>query len=268
MAILIETRGPRFGKCNICGSYGKLTEDHTPPKSCVNIGQVELHHIVEHLNIERSRTKGRLSQNGVKYRTLCGRCNTAMLGAKYDPTLIEFVNSIGSYLRSSLHLPPVTLVKTKPQRLMRAILGHLSAQGVDRYEKGPITEPLKEYFLDETKPLPSLIRVYFWPYPFKSHVMARDCGYLDTRLQEHVSIWFLKFFPVAFLVTFDEPPVYQFSLGCLSQWGQGQIDHEVEVSVNIQNMPPQYWPEAPTPDSVVIYGQDAIVSFDWKKLVS
>ncbi len=29
----LNTRGPQYGKCNICGEEGKLTDDHTPPKA-------------------------------------------------------------------------------------------------------------------------------------------------------------------------------------------------------------------------------------------
>jgi hypothetical protein len=74
LSVLIVTKGPKEGRCNICGEEGKLTEDHTPPKGCIKIKQVELHHIIQHLNAEQPQSKGRISQNGVKYRTLCARC--------------------------------------------------------------------------------------------------------------------------------------------------------------------------------------------------
>ncbi|MBI5437290.1 MAG: hypothetical protein HY937_09330 [Nitrosomonadales bacterium] len=266
MAILIATRGPKFGECNICGDNTKLTEDHTPPKGCIKIGQVELHHITEHLAIERTKSKGYLSQNGVKYRTLCARCNNGFLGARYDQSLIDFVNGIGNSLRSEWPLPHVLSIRTKPQKLMRSLLGHLSAQGVGRYQKGSLTEPIRDYFLDETKPLPDGLKIYFWLYPFKHHVMARDCGYVDLRIQEPVVVWFLKFFPVAFMVTFEEPASYSFPFVCLSSWGKEQIDFEAELPVDLRSITPEYWPEAPTRNSVVMYGQEAIVSFNWKKL--
>ncbi len=266
MPQLIATRGPKLGRCNICGEEAELTEDHTLPKGCKNIGQVELHHIIEHLNIERTSRKGRLSQNGVKYRTLCGRCNNSVLGTRYDPVFISFVNDIGNFLRSGLHLPRIMTVRTKPQKVMRALLGHLCAQGVGRYEKGPLTEPLKEYFLDDTRTLPDALKIYFWPYPFKHHVMARDCGYLDIRLHDTVVVWFLKFFPVAFLVTINEPASFQFSYASLSSWGRDKLEYEVDIPVDFRNIPNEYWPEAPTDNSVILYGPEAIVSFDRKRI--
>lgn len=266
MTVLVSTRGPKNGRCNICGELGKLTEDHTPPKGCIKIGAVELRHIVDHLTVEKSTKKGRISQNGVKYRTLCHRCNNEYLGLNYDPSFIEFVNSIGDYLKSVLHLPPVASIKAKPQRIMRALLGHICAQGVNRYLKGPMTEPIRDYFLDETLPLPQELEIYCWPFPSKQHVMARDCGYLDTRVGDSMAIWFLKFFPVGFLVTFNEPTSYNFNLPCLSGYRNIHIDHEVDILMDTRTIPPEYWPEAPPEHSVIVYGQEAITSYDWKKL--
>ncbi len=266
LPIRIGTRGPKYGRCNICGEEGKLTEDHTPPKGCIKINLVDLHHIIEHLNVEQPKSKGRLSQNGVKYRTLCSKCNNNLLGGEYDPSFISFVNMIGNYLKSNIHLPPVMHVTTKPQRVMRSLLGHMCAQGVNRYDKGSITEPIKEYFQDQSKPLPDNIKIYYWPFPYSDHVMARDCVLMDLRIREPVVIWFLKFFPIGFLITFSESEKYRFGLAELSKWRDKDIDFEVDIPVYLNNIPHQFWPEAPTPTSVVIYGQEAIVAFDWKKL--
>ncbi len=44
--------------------------------------------------------KNVVSQNGVKYRTLCKDCNE-YIGAEYDETLNQFVRSIGRILQVS-----------------------------------------------------------------------------------------------------------------------------------------------------------------------
>ncbi len=234
----------------------------------MKIGQVDLHHIVEHLNATPPKSKGRLSQNGVKYRTLCGKCNNGFLGREYDPEFIAFVNRIGGYLKTHITLPPVMQVKIKPQRVMRSLLRHMCAQGVNRYEKGFITEPIASYFQNPSKPLPPEIKIYYWPFPYKNHIMARDCALTDLKVKEPVVVWFLKFFPIAFLITFEEPPGYEFKVAELSQWRNEDIDYETETPVYLNDLPHQYWPEAPSNTSIVVYGQEAIVSFDWKKLKS
>lgn len=265
MAVLIATRGPKHGVCNICGDEGPLTEDHTPPKGCIKVRQVELHHIIEHLNVNRSSTKGRRSQNGVKYRTLCKRCNNGLLGTNYDPSFISFVNELGMFLKTQIHIPPFIKIKLKPQRVMRSLLGHIAAQGVGRYMKGEMTEPLRDYLLDTSLSLPKLLNIYFWPYPYRKHVMARDCALTDLTIHEPVTVWFLKFFPVAFMVTINEPEKYNFTMGRLSDYRDIGIDDEVEEMVDLKDIVHPFWPEAPTKTSIVVYGQEAITSFDWRK---
>lgn len=258
---MIVTRGPKNGQCNICGDLGELSEDHTPPKGCYKPRSVELFSIIEHLAAEPPRKRGRISQNGVKYRTLCKRCNNTLLGAEYDPEFIRFVNEIGQSLRSSLALPSTLTFTAKPQRIMRSLLGHLAAQGVDRYKKGDITEPLRDYILNGEYPLPEAIRIYCWPFPYSKHVMARDCGLSDLRIGKPFTCWFLKFFPVGFLATFSQPVEYTLPGVELSRWRSIGIDDEVHVSFPLRSIPAQYWPEAPTNTSMVMYGKEAITSF-------
>ncbi len=144
----------------------------------------------------------------------------------------------------------------------------MCAQGVNRYDKGKITKPISEYFQDQNKTLPNEIKIYYWPFPYKSHTMARDCALTDLSVKKPVLVWFLKFFPIAFLITFNEPYEYNFSLTELSQWRYEGIDFEIEVPVNLNDIVHQYWPEAPSKTSIIMYGQEAIVSFDWKKYQS
>ena len=253
-----------MGHCNICGNFGKLTEDHTPPKGCIKIKQVELHHILMHLDVEQPSHKGRISQNGVKFRTLCGKCNNDYLGINYDPSFISFVNQIGLFLKTTISIPGYMKAKIKPQRVMRSLLGHISAQGVGRYHQGAASNEIQSYFLNEEESLPERIKIYFWAYPYKSHVMARDCVLTDLTVGEPVAFWLLKFFPISFMVTFNEPDKYNFNMEALSKFGKLGIDDEVEVNVDLENIIHQMWPEAPTDKSVVMYGNDAIASYDWR----
>jgi hypothetical protein len=49
----------------------------------------------------------------------------------------------------------------------------------------------------------------------------------------------------------------------LSQWRNEEIDYETDVPIYLKNIPHRYWPEAPSDTSMLMYGQEAIVSFDW-----
>lgn len=264
MAVTILTRGPRQGVCNICGQHGDLTEDHTPPKGCIKVSQVELHHIIKRLAEEESHNhKGRISQNGVKFRTLCKRCNNTLLGTDYDPSLISFVNHAGAFLRSGLQLPSETTIKGHPQKIVRAVLGHLSAQGVDRYLKGPETEALRDYMFDTNLPLPEGISVHYWPYPYRPQVIIRDAAFSYLPSQQVCAIWLLKFFPIAFLVTWRKPSDLKFHVANFDPWRSSPFNYEAELPLVLRPIIHEYWPEAPTDHSIVVYGREAMVADLW-----
>ena len=256
--LLIRTFGKHVGECNICGSIGKLTEDHSPPKSCVRPKAVQIRHIISLLADQGVQEKGRISQNGLKFRTLCHRCNNELLGLRYDPALAEFTNRASHVLSSSLRLPTVINVRGRPQLIMRAVFGHLAAQGVERYRKGPETEVLRDAFLDPVIPLPENVRFYYWPFPHHGCVIFRDAGYLDIPTGNVAVIWLMKFFPLSFMMSWEDTERPFFRLPCLSNWRVSDPEQEIELPLQLKGIPHRYWPEAPTKTSVVTFGQEAM----------
>ncbi len=258
MKLTISTRGPKSGQCNICGAVGPLTEDHTPPKGCYKPTQVEIQSLLRRLSNTTEGPKSRFSQNGVKYRTLCKHCNNSLLGAKYDPPFIEFVNGASEVLRSTVFLPSTLNIRGQPQAIMRSLLGHLAAQGVDRYRKGPHTEAFRDYILDDSLPLPPSLRVFYWAYPHRSHVMARDAAYLDISTGAPFGIWFLKFFPIGFMLTWDTTNPLPFPVQSFEPWRHADYSASVELPFQLSPVPPEHWPEAPTDQSILAFGREAI----------
>lgn len=256
---LVQTFGGKEGRCNICGNVGPLTADHSPPKSCYRPKAVQVRHIVEMLspNEMTEKAKGRLLQNGLTFRTLCHRCNNDFLGLRYDPELACFTNSVANFLTSSMTLPGVATIRGNPQRMMRSIFGHIAAQGVDRYLKGPETEPLVDWFQDDTLPLPEGVRFYYWPFPYQGCVIFRDAVYLQISTGKPVVIWLMKFFPVSFLMAFEKTPEPYFTLPTLSAY-HNALPVEVDLPLVLQNIPHRYWPEAPSDDSAITYGREAM----------
>jgi hypothetical protein len=90
--------------CNLCREEKALSWDHVPPKGEIELGPVEMETVFEIMAGDREKPKLRESQNGVKYRTICGECNS-LLGREYDPTINGFATSIGRYLKSDIALP-------------------------------------------------------------------------------------------------------------------------------------------------------------------
>lgn len=254
----IETRGPARGQCNICGEEARLTVDHVPPRSCRVIGNGELRSLVERLAPDSRPPRGaRQLQNGVSYRSLCTHCNTEMLGGEYDPALAEFCARVRAIAESRLELPDALTVRVRPQRVIRSLLGHMAAQGVNRYLKGPITEPLRDYLLDSTAALPEAIRVYYWLYPFRGQVLVRDAVRIRMGSDDPILFWLLKFSPLAFMATFDETGDAASRLTRLDPYGCEPIDTEVDVSLALRPLVHEFWPEAPDGDGAVMYGQQA-----------
>lgn len=254
----IETRGLPHGQCNICGEEARLTVDHVPPRSCRVIGNGELRSLIERLSAgSRAPRRARRLQNGVSYRSLCHRCNSEKLGAEYDPALAEFCTRVRVIADSSLELPRWLSVRICPQRVMRSVLGHMAAQGVNRYQKGPITEPLRDYLLHTPTALPDGLRVYYWLYPYRGQVLIRDGVRMRLGVNEPILFWLLKFSPLAFMVTFNETgdPAYRHSR--LDPYGRDAIDVEVDVSLTVDALVHEYWPEAPDNDGAVMYGEQA-----------
>ncbi len=178
------------GYCNICNQFGKLTLDHVPPKGSVQLRASETAYFLHALQgsaqgrvticgderLLPPRGGRRRSQNGVKFRTICATCNNARLGAKYDPELKRVANVIGQLARAQaeadLRLPPSLRVSVRTHYLIRGIIGHLLAAVEPRDRSKPRSgfdagfhRHLREYFLDESIPLPKTVRVYYWLYP-------------------------------------------------------------------------------------------------------
>ena len=257
MPLHMITRGSKSGICNICGNNGPLTEDHTPPKGCVRPTAMELQHVTHRLDTGKAiKTK---AHDGVKYRTLCSRCNTALLGGRYDPVLIDFTNRIRDLLASDLALPATMLITTKPALLIRAIWGHLAAVGVNRYLEGPLSTQWRDFFLDEMHPVPAGNSFYYWLYPYRRQALVRDASCLDISNGGKSIYWLMKFYPMAFAVW---KPLNGWALGYreLADYRTTHPDDVVEVMIDLDQMPHELALEAPTTTQLIMFGRDSIVA--------
>lgn len=170
----LETRGPAEGPCSLCGRHGRLTEDHVPPKGVPRVGQARLVEVSDYLKGERATRTIRFFQRGVKYRSICAHCNTTLLGARYDPELIEFTRAVDKSLGQRLYLP--MQLKIRPNRLVRSVVGHLLAHGVDLPREGEFFVDMRRCFPDEQATLPPGYQMYCWLYPYNDQFVAQCVG--------------------------------------------------------------------------------------------
>lgn len=259
MPLQMITRGPKTGRCNICGMDGPLTEDHTPPKGCVKPTAMDLQHVTARLGADKAiKTK---AHDGVKYRTLCARCNNALLGGRYDPVLIDFTRNVTDLLSSQLLLPGALAVPTKPALLMRAIWGHLAAVGVDRYRKGPRTEEWRDFFLDDSLPVPAGVNFYYWIYPYRRQALIRDAGAMDLSIAGagQALFWSMKFYPIAFTVWMPQSG-WVLSSRDLATYRTASPNDFADVLIDLDSVPHELTLEAPTDTQAIFFGKDSVVA--------
>ncbi len=193
-----------------------------------------------------------ISQNGIKYRTICRRCND-YIGAEYDPTLNVFSKSVGLYIKSTLRIPMAVRHKTKPQRLLKALLAHLVAAKVE-IEDTTFDQSARAYALDPAAKLPEDITVFYWVYPYDETVVMRDFAMFTPRgTFNHPAIFqLLKSFPVAFLCS--SASSYG-GLDSLPHYRKCDLNEEVEIPIRLLPVHERHWPETPTDkDNNVIFG--------------
>jgi len=255
----VDVKGPLRGRCNICGEDGPLTEDHTPPKSCGGFTAAHVRAFRETIGEEQRAAPKSRPQRRVTVRSLCVRCNSEVLGHLYDPALADLCRQVSAAVDGVLQLPATYRVRMRPAAVMRSVLGHMAAREVDRYAKGSITEPLRDYMLNPNLPLPDALKFYWWFYPRRRQVFVRDGALLLMGIAEPFTFWLLKFFPLAFMVTFDataEPMQTE----SLNFYRAVPVNAELELTLRLRPPVHEHWPEHPTKSSAIMYGQGAQVA--------
>lgn len=247
----IQHKGPGKGYCVICGEKGKLTRDHVPPKKCNNLNDVE---IKAFLSSNNSARVGPTSQGGTHFKTLCTKCNSEILGMKYDPSLVEFSNKITSLVlgakNSSIYLPKNTYPIITPQRIAKSVVGHvLAAIAVDEVKSGlvksPMSNALREYVLDSTLPMPPSLEIFYWVYPYRKQVVIKGMGKAQFGAGNEVVVGHVfKFLPLGFWLVWDRPKYVEINLSSLVvNKGMG-LDERAQVEIDLYNTIPSDFPEA------------------------
>ena len=89
--------------------------------------------------------------------------------------------------------------------------------------------------------------------------MIRDAGLVNFNTHETLVFWLLKFFPVAFMVIWSEGAHFADApITSLDPWRDVPFDHVCEVPVRLRPLPSDYWPEAPTDTTAMMFGESAM----------
>lgn len=259
-------KGPKVGRCNICGEVGPLTEDHVPPKGVTRFPRMELHNLITSLGAKpgETRDQARHFQQGVKFRTTCLSCNRDVLGSQYDKALIKLSNKVSDYLFSMVARPHQALFSTQPGLVARAVCGHILSIGVDYAPAGNMGQAMAAFVLDSASRPPPELKIYYWLYPYWGQVLVRSMG-LQVRLGAPTLVCSLmKYMPLAFMVTWAPDPRLKIPYPNLMAYVPATADAEIDIPLDFKIIPSQHYPEAPPSDGITVHGRDAYNAFRQK----
>ncbi|HEV2682752.1 MAG TPA: hypothetical protein VGV14_19795 [Rhodanobacter sp.] len=249
-------KGAFRGPCSICGTQDDLTVDHVPPKGATRVAAMEMRELWARLSTGEQARRFELSQDGVKFRTLCRLCNNVRLGANADPELVALCNHADTILKTKLILPPSFSARVRPMRVLRAIAGHLLATQSGRQPAGPFELGMVSFFLNTAEAPPRELECFYWPYPYSDQVILRDVGM--TRLghgRAPLVFKLLKFYPLAFMLTWArDEQAWDFLMPNLAIHRRISNDDFATVPIDLRSVPHQRWPEAPTDDAALLSG--------------
>lgn len=228
----------KFGICNVCLKEADLSWDHVPPKGGLELSAVEMQSILQ--RVSKNNDKFVISQNGVKYRTICKKCNE-FFGKTYDKPFNDFVKSISLYLNSKLILPKTIYFKTQPNFLVKAILAHLLSAKVD-IDEVEFDEKIRGFILDENSTIPDDIHIFYWIYPYHKTIIIRDSIMPTVRGKfNNFSLFqILKYFPIAYLIT--DANSYE-NLPELTKYCFDDNLKQIEIPINLERIEGDNWPE-------------------------
>lgn len=228
--------------CNICKSNDKLSWDHVPPQGGIDLSSMEVRNY-NNLNFRQDSPDRDIMQQGLKYRTLCKKCNS-WLGSLYDETFNQFMRDAFTYAQTPLHIPPIIGVRTSPTLIIKALLGHLLASktGVCDTEIDNIT---RYYLFDKNSVLPSNIHVYCWFYPYKCIIVSSDKFQFNPYSGESQYYSIIKAFPLAFAISLDSQLDNLLSISTeITKYNHNNEDEVVTIPMKFINNMPYDYPES------------------------
>ena len=241
-----------IGICNICLQKKRLTWEHIVPQAALFYDDLVLTSIHQHIHGNQLKFRPRISQSGLKLRTVCKDCNSKM-GRELDPALIHFLKTVKNFGESHLVFNPTILIRCKPNAIIRAVLGHLLASKY-HLEFSDFDALARRIIFDYKQPIPNNLNLFYWAYPYKNIAAYRDIIMLSQRGDfGSVTIFqILKCYPVSFL--FTDLDNYE-NLLSLKKFNSVSPEKIESIPLKIfKNYTPN-WPESVGVDNILTIGQ-------------
>lgn len=248
----IKTKRERISECNICGMKTELTWDHVPPKGILFTPDVLVNTAFNSIPTEKKYMKE--YQSGIKFRTVCQKCNNIVLGQndieykKFVKTIVdELIHTNKQYMENSVERDSIS-INCKINRVLRAICGHFLAARNTYQGKLETENYIRQYVMNENEKLENF-KLYSWIYPYSTIIIARDfvcTGHIKlSHPKGFVSV--ISCFPISLVLSTEGEE--SCLLDNLGNYSTNNIDDEVEIELHFKNSR--------------IRNSDAIKSFMW-----
>ena len=253
-----------IGYCRICGKLRELSEDHIPPQSCGNKSPVEYYF----------GSKRIISQNGLKFKTICTECNNERLGAIYDKELMKLYNEVKPIYNTKLYLTiKYSIIEFNTQNVIKSLLGHfLAARHTEKEEYNNILmQPLgdegifdnyREYFLGNNNKLDGF-QIFYWYYPYETIKIYPYFAFIpDYFGQGNYPIYgsLFKFFPISVFILNNNSSKSSFTFEKLRH----DVD-ERKITLRLQENVPKDWPEIPDRKGIVLMNSKSTIKAQKRK---
>jgi hypothetical protein len=231
-----DSKNESAGICCICGAFGKLTDEHIPPKASGNNKPVRLQGH-EHLFDESSRKFGstQKSNKGYVQKRLCSNCNS-FFGSSYVPSFLAFSEEIKSQLMDGNPKLPVNefRVRIRPLAIYKQILEMLVVVSNGQFDE-PTKSQIKEFLLEKQSTVkPDRVSILLYnstevkPRFLGMHLIASPAG-----IRKCAQVVYPPFGFELFLGEYPENPL-KLNIDSFSTFEYDQ-DVDVELTLGIVN---------------------------------
>ncbi len=145
-----DSKNESTGICCICGTFGKLTDEHIPPKASGNNKPVRVQGH-EHLFDKTSRKFGstQKSNKGYVQKRLCSNCNS-FFGSNYVQSFLGFSEEIKRQLidGNPNHTGNKFRVQIRPLAIYKQILVMLTVVSNGQFDE-PLKSQIKNFLLEK-----------------------------------------------------------------------------------------------------------------------
>ncbi len=178
--------------CNICCSdKGELTGDHVPPQCMGNKGLFHYVNLYKYMIMNEIKYHG-ICQNGIKYQTICEKCNNEKL-KMYDD---EINKMYSSFRKANISNNLTVRLSLKPNKIIRGILGHFLAAKTS-HTRTSFEDIFAEAINNPEIPVNPNLGFYVVPYFYNQTRVIRDLLVDYGKVVINV----MKIQPLAFIVT-------------------------------------------------------------------